>query len=228
MLRNTYTWLFLSFVGGLIAGGIIFHVLHPKTVPVKVDEGPPVGENSDTIRAMHQDFHRLLWRSYGLFLAAVTLIGGWFAKDLAFKEDLVAHIEACSFVSVILLGFIVAVSLLMMWAAYVSYSLWLLNWAIAELDRVYRWFLYQPRRIAFNSIFAPAVDVLFFVLCWAIILAYREPSPSCHDKSVLWNVFLHSTVAIFGIGVYIRFRSRQVVGVGVSARREPPQREEKG
>ena len=206
----------ISLIVGIVAGQFLWKLVHWRVTRSRLASVMPETSDSAVTRAMQQDFHRIHVRSYGLFLTAVTLVGGWFVKDLAFRDNWSSYVGSCSFISVILLVFVVGVSVLMLWAAYISYSLWLLNRAVADFDPVYSWFLFEPVRVTFNAIYAPVVDILLFMLCCAILYAYREPGASCGCYITQWNCGLFFAAFSFGIGVFIRIKSRLTVGSGLA------------
>jgi hypothetical protein len=156
---------------------------------------------------MFKDFHELTWRSYGLFIAGIALIAGWYAKDLALSDNVAKLTKAGSFISFSLLVFVIAVSVLLMWAAYVSYAMWLLNKTIAEAEHAYRCFLVDPKRIAYNAMFAPIVDVLLFLACVAILVQYAELS-DVRTFSSAWNVLYVLAAFMLGLGSCVRVLAR--------------------
>jgi hypothetical protein len=207
-------FIILSYLIGLCSGWSIlslFLFIKPlDSVTAKLTEGKDK-EISNNIRDVRNHFNNLVWRSYGIFIAALTLIGAWFAGKLAFEPEVLKFIAPKSFICAILLIVVISISINMIWAAYISISLMVINRIIAKYDCLYMIILSHPLTIAYNSIFSFLIDTIFFVICLMTIIYYKELGYFQGEDNFLWNIFYYLTIVIFGVGSFLRLKARYFV-----------------
>jgi hypothetical protein len=201
-----FSYLFGIFIGWSILK--IFLIINPLDELYSNITNSKDIKLSKNMENIHKHFINLVWRSYGIFIAALTLIGAWFAGKLAFEPKILEFIAPKSFICAILLVIVISISLNMIWAAYISISLMVINKIIAHYDNLYMNFLSHPLRVAYNSIFVLVIDIIFFLICLSIIVYYKELGHFDETIDIYWNIYYYFTIIIFGAGSYLRLKAR--------------------
>ena len=62
------------------------------------------------MKEMQKDFHGLIWKSYGVPIAALIVVGGWTAKDLVGKDDITKYVAPTTPFSFLMIGLVIAIA----------------------------------------------------------------------------------------------------------------------